>query len=100
MTDIRTEINILQHKLQNILQEKIQENLKFMKQKYFAGADKAGRLLASLIKQRRAKAYVDSLVVDKKKVTGHTGIKGAFVNYFNFFYKSKSIQQKEIQDYL
>lgn len=50
-TYIRTEITILQNKLQNILQDEINKK-KIVKQKFFAGKNKAGRLTASLIKKK------------------------------------------------
>lgn len=34
------------------------------------------------------------------QIVDHVGIREAFVNYFKNFYKSKRIQQKEIQKYL
>lgn len=71
-----------------------------MKQKYFADIDKAGKLLASLIKKRRSKTLITNLIVDKKKITDHEGIKEAFVRYFQKFYESKHAKQEEIQQYL
>lgn len=40
LSSIQLEIAILQNKIQNIMQEEMQKNMKFMKQKYFASADK------------------------------------------------------------
>lgn len=99
-TYIRTEITILQNKLQNILQEEINKNLKFVKQKFFAGENKVGRLMALLIKKRRIKTYITNLRIEEKEITDHVGIKEAFVKYFREFYKSKQIDNKRIKDYL
>lgn len=70
-----------------------------MKQKYFVGADKAGKILTSLIKKRRAKSYITNLTVDKKKVRDQEEIKEVFVKYLQMFYKSKYINCKRIQEY-
>lgn len=82
------------------MQEEIQKSMKFMKQKYFAGADKAGKMLTSLIKKRRLKSCITKLIVDKKNIIDHEGIKEAFAKYFQTFYKSKHVNPKRIQEYL
>lgn len=91
---------MLQHQLQNIMQEEIQKILRYQKQRYFAGADKAGKLMATLIKREKNKAYVTGLIDEGKKIYDHNGIKEAFVNYFRKFYKSKQIELTKIQEYL
>lgn len=98
--NLRMEIKMLQQKLQNILQEEIQKNIRFKNQKYFQGADKAEKLLASLIKKKRAKTFVSNLKIEGKQILSHRGIKEAFVNYFKSFYKTKTVDPKKIEKYL
>lgn len=58
---IKNEISMLQNEFKNILQEEIEKNTTFLKQKYLMGANKAGKFMASLIKKRRAKTIVMSI---------------------------------------
>lgn len=69
------------------------------KAKFFCGNGQGDKLLASLLKKRRKKALITSLVIDKM-ITDHKDIKEAFVKYFSSFYKSKHVKQRDIENYL
>lgn len=56
--------------------------------------------MASLIKKKRAKTYITSLIVNKKTTNEHQVIKDAFIKHFSNFYKSKNISQQKIENYL
>lgn len=63
-------------------------NNKILAQRYFTGADKPGKLLAGLIKKRRANSVITKLIVKKKEVTKHQEVKKHFVNFFEELYKA------------
>lgn len=79
---IEIEILMLQCQLQMILWEEIQLDVNFKKQKYFEGADKARRMLASLVKKRRSKNLVTGLKVDGRKIEDHKGNQRSFCKLF------------------
>lgn len=74
--------------------------MRYQKQRFFAGADKVGRLMASLIRKKGNKTHIAGLTVDGKKILDHRGIKEAFVSYFRNFYKPKQVEPTKIQEYL
>lgn len=93
---ILTKIKILQEQLQSILNEEVQEKIRFLSQRYFEGVDKPGKFLARLIKKQRGKAIITKIKIDNAEIVDHQTIKKMFTSFFKISIRRKYLKRMKL----
>lgn len=71
-----------------------------MHQKYFEGADRAGKLLAWQIKKKWNKALITESKVDGREILEAKDIKSNFVKFYENLYKKNKVKLEDFKNYL
>lgn len=98
---LRDTIKLVQHKINLILMEEIERNIKFAKQNFFEHANKPGKWLAFRVKRKRTKNWVAALKDKVGKVfTSQEDLKKICTDFYKELYQKTEISKDLQGEYL
>uniref|UniRef100_A0A3P8NIL1 exodeoxyribonuclease III n=1 Tax=Astatotilapia calliptera TaxID=8154 RepID=A0A3P8NIL1_ASTCA len=83
-----SDLKMLRSELDSLLNEKIEGNLRFIKQKYYEQGSRASRLLAIRLRKQQTRSMVQKLKSDQTLITKPNQIASCFANFFESLYKN------------
>uniref|UniRef100_A0A670HTD8 Reverse transcriptase domain-containing protein n=1 Tax=Podarcis muralis TaxID=64176 RepID=A0A670HTD8_PODMU len=93
-------VKVLQSQYSVILNQEIEQKIKFTRQKYFESANKMGKLLAWQLRKRKKQNTINKLIVDERVIEEPSEIERRFVAFFEKLYEKGEESSVEIRNYL
>lgn len=86
--NLLSDLKGLRSELNSLINEKIEGNLRFVKQKYYEQGSRASRLLAIRLRKQQTCNMVQKLKSDQTLITKPNQIASCFANFFESLYKN------------
>lgn len=98
--EILQKIKILQSHISRILNKEVENKIKWGKQRYFESANKPGKLLAWMIKEKQTKKVINKILDQGEEITDPVKIKIKFLNFYKDLYKQEHLEVNKMEEYL